>query len=211
MLSYVTKCIKLKPDLVVINNPVLVSLLALMTTLISESKTVVFRSGDDLPQRTDYLWLLVSGVIKSCTVSKEGASITLGFWGAEDLVGRDLSNITPYNLRCISEVRAISVHRKQWEEASVNLLYSAQQTQQLLYIVRNTRISKRLWLLLKWLANKFGRVIQQGKLIDFKLTHQELADAINTTRITVTKTLNQFEREGLILRPKTKCIIIKRG
>lgn len=182
-----------------------------MTTLISESKTVIFRPGDDLPQRTDYLWLLVSGVIKSCTVSEEGTSITLGFWGTEDLVGGALSNITPYNLRCISEVRAIAVHRKQWEEASVNLLYSAQQTQQLLYIVRNTRIAKRLWLLLKWLANKFGRVIQQGKLIDFKLTHQELADAINTTRITVTKTLNQFEREGLILRPKTKCIIIKRG
>lgn len=182
-----------------------------MKTLIGEAQTVLFRPGEDLPQRENSLWLLVSGVIKSCTVSEEGASITLGFWGKEDLVGESLSNIVPYNLRCISEVKAIAVNQTQWEQASRKLLYNAQQTQQLLYIVRNTRIAKRLWLLLKWLASKFGRVIQQGRLIDFKLTHQELADAINTTRITVTKTLNQFEREGLILRPKTKCIILKQG
>lgn len=182
-----------------------------MKTLINEAKTVLFHPGDDLPQKKDHLWLLVSGVIKSCTISEEGTSITLGFWGTEDLVGRALSNIVPYNLRCISEVKVIAVHRTKWEQASIHLLYNAQQTQQLLYIVRNTPIAKRLWLLLKWLASKFGRVIKQGKLIDFKLTHQELADASNTTRITVTKTLNQFERRGLIVRPKTKCIIIKQG
>lgn len=180
-----------------------------MPTSISKPKTVLFHPGDDLPQKQDYLWLILSGVIKSCTISEEGASVTLGFWGREDLVGGTLSNIAPYNLRCISEVKAIAVHRSEWKNASQNLLYHAQQNLQLLYIVRNTRIAKRLWLLLKWLAKKFGRVVKQGKLIDFKLTHQELAEAINTTRITVTKTLNQFEREGLILRPKTKCIILK--
>jgi len=52
-----------------------------MTTSIIDSKTVLFYSGDDIPQRKDYLWLMVSGVIKSFTVSEEGASITLGFWG----------------------------------------------------------------------------------------------------------------------------------
>lgn len=180
-----------------------------MPTSISKPKIVLFYPGDNLPQEKDYLWLLLSGVIKSCTISEEGTPVTLGFWGREDLVGSSLSNIAPYNLRCISEVQAIAVHRSEWKNSSPNLLYHAQQTQQLLYIVRNTRIAKRLWLLLNWLARKFGRVVNQGKLIDFKLTHQELAEAINTTRITVTKTLNQFEREGLILRPKSKCIIIK--
>lgn len=180
-----------------------------MPTSISEPKTVLFYPGEDLPQKKDYLWLLLSGVIKSCTISEEGASVTLGFWGRDDLVGSNLSNIAPYKLRCISEVKAIAIPRREWKNASQNLLHHAQQNQQLLYIVRNTRIAKRLWLLLNWLARKFGRVMNQGKMIDFKLTHQELAEAINTTRISVTKALNQFEKEGLILRPKTKCIIIK--
>jgi len=177
--------------------------------LISETETLIFKPGDELPNLADHLWLILDGVVKSYTVSKEGSLITLGFWGIEDLVGESLSKVVPYTLRCLGIVKAISVHRDRWDAFSRNLLYHAQQTQQLSYIVRNNRIAKRLWLLLEWLAVKFGREIEQGRLIDFKLTHQELADAIGTTRITVTKTLIQFEQEGLILRPRTKCIIIK--
>lgn len=180
-----------------------------MTTSISESKVVLFPSGYELPYRANCLWQITSGVVKSCTVSEEGDSVTLGFWGMDDLVGETLSNITPLSLKCISDVEAIAIHQTQWEDISHSLLYHAQQTQQLLYIARNSRISKRLWLLLKWLAEKFGRAIEEGNLIDFQLTHQELADAISTTRITVTKTLNQFERDGLIIRPRTRCIILK--
>ena len=175
----------------------------------SEINAKNFQPGEELPLKSDYLWLIISGVIKSYTFNQEGASITLGFWGSEDLVGQPLSNIIPYSLKCLSEVRAIAIPQAQWDELTYNMLYHAQQTQQLVYIVRNKRIHRRLWLLLQWLADKFGRAIKQGKLIDFQLTHQELADAINTTRITVTKTLNQFEKDGLILRPKTKCIILR--
>ena len=180
-----------------------------MSISIGKDNTIFFESGDKLPYRRDCLWLITHGVVKSYTVSEEGSSITLGFWGTEDIVGEPLSKIDPYTLECISEVQAIAVHRQNWKALSENFLHHAQQTQHLSYIVRNTRISKRLWLLLEWLADKFGRAIAQGRLIDFKLTHQELADAINTTRITVTKTLIKFEKEGLILRPRTKCIILR--
>lgn len=178
-------------------------------TSIGTVETSIFQPGEKLPYRSDRLWLIIKGVVKSYTFGEEGSLITLGFWGAEDLIGKALSRITPYTLKCISEVEAISVHRDYWQMLSSNLLYHAQQTQHLSYIVRNTRIARRLWLLLEWLADKFGRTIAQGRLIDFKLTHQELADAIGTTRITITKTLIQFEQEGLILRPKTKCIVLK--
>ena len=180
-----------------------------MSILISEDNTVFFESGDELPYRYDYLWLIVDGVVKSYTISEAGSFITLGFWGREDLIGKPLSKIEPYALECISEVQAIAIPRQNWTAFTRNLLSHAQQTQYLSYIVRNSRIAQRLWLLLEWLADKFGRAIAQGRIIDFKLTHQELADAINTTRITVTKTLIQFEQEGLILRPRTKCIILR--
>ncbi|MEL6929718.1 MAG: Crp/Fnr family transcriptional regulator [Cyanobacteria bacterium J06600_6] len=178
-------------------------------TLAKETDVLLFKPGDELPHRTDHLWLIVKGVVKSYTVSEEGSLITLGFWGTEDLVGESLSRISPYTLKCLGEVEAVSIHRDCWDALSKNLLYHAQQTQQLSYIVRSNRIAKRLWLLLTWLAEKFGRGTEDGRMIDFKLSHQELADAISTTRITVTKTLIQFEAEGLILRPRTKCIILK--
>ncbi|MEL6910230.1 MAG: Crp/Fnr family transcriptional regulator [Cyanobacteria bacterium J06598_4] len=180
-----------------------------MSIITSESDSLFFNSGAKLPAKKDHLWLIVSGVVKSYTVTEDGSLVTLGFWGIDDLVGDSLSNVLPYTLECIGGVEAIAVPRPQWQTFSCNLLHHAQQTQHLSYIVRNTKIARRLWLLLEWLADKFGKAIAQGRLIDFKLTHQELANAISTTRITVTKTLNQFEDEGLILRPRTKCIVLR--
>ena len=181
----------------------------LMQTIITEQKTTCFLAGEKLPSEVNSLWLIISGVVKTYSHNKGGKAITLGFWGSKDVVGNLLSQVDPYNAKCLSDVKAIAVYRSQWTNLSREMIYCQQQTQQLIYIVRNTRVTKRLWLLLTWLASKFGRVTPRGKVIDFKLTHQELADALGTTRITVTKILNQYEREGLIIRPKTKCIIIK--
>lgn len=181
-----------------------------MSISLDNSNIQRFHSGDELPLQTDYIWLIVSGVVKNYTISEEGTPITLGFWGTEDLIGKSLSTVAPYISECISNVEAIAIPQNQWDSVSQNLWHQARQIQQLTFIIRNNRIAKRLWLLLEWLAFKFGREIESGKLIDFKLTHQELADAVGTTRITVTKTLNQFERDGLILRPKSKCIILVR-
>ena len=167
-----------------------------------------FHSGEELPLQTNYIWLIVNGVVKNYTISEEGTAITLGFWGTEDLVGKSLSTIAPYVSECISNVEAIAIPQDRWDSVSPNLWHQARQIQQLTFIVRNNRVAKRLWLLLKWLSLKFGRDVESGKLIDFELTHQELADAVGTTRITVTKILNQFERDSLILKPKSKCIIL---
>ena len=180
-----------------------------MSISVNQINTSIFKPGDELSLDANYLWLIVTGVVKSYTISEEGNFITLGFWGTDDLLVRSLSQIAPYALKCISEVSALAIPEDRWQEVSRQMLHHAQQTQQLIYILRSPRIYQRLWLFLEWLAAKFGWKVEQGKLIDIKLTHQELADAINTTRITVTKTLNQFENEGRILRPRTKCIILK--
>jgi CRP-like cAMP-binding protein len=180
-----------------------------MPTLLAEQKTAFFQAGEKLPQETDYLWLIIHGVVKTYTHDQQGKSINLGFWGSQDLVGMSLSKIDPYIAKCLSDVEAIAISRSQWSNLSTEIIYCQQQTQQLIYIVRNPRVAKRLWLLLTWLASKFGRETSRGKVIDFRLTHQELADALGTTRITITKVLNQYEREGLIVRPKNQCIIIK--
>lgn len=180
-----------------------------MQSLIAEREISSFTIGNELPADKNYIWLLIKGVVKTYTQG-QGRSITLGFWGSKDVVGRSLSSINPYRTKCLTDVKAIAVPRTQWKSLSREMIYCEQQMQQLIYIVRNNRVANKVWLLLTWLASKFGREVPKGVLIDFKLTHQELADSLGTTRITVTKVLNQFEREGLVFRPKTKCIIIRK-
>lgn len=180
-----------------------------METIITEQKTVFFSTGEQLSVEKDTLWLIISGVVKTYTYNQDGTIVTLGFWGNKDVVGKNLSKIRHYKTKCLSDVRAIPIPRSQWASLAREMIYCQQQTQQLIYIIHHTRVSQRLWLLLTWLGEKFGRMVRDGKLIDFQLTHQELAYAIGTTRITVTKILKHFEREDLIFRPKTKCIILK--
>lgn len=47
----------------------------------------------------------------------------------------------------------------------------------------------------------------KGKLINLKITHQEITEVLNTTRVTVTRLLQQFEQEGNLLRYKRKIIL----
>ncbi len=173
-----------------------------------EKKAQFFNSREELPVISCALWLIVRGVVKTYTISDEGVVKTLGFWGTKDVIGSSLSLVEPYLLQCLTDVEAISIPKHQWEKISTAILSHARQTQKMMCIVRSSRIHQRLWQLLQWLAQKFGRNIDEGTLINFQITHQDLADAIGTTRITVTKILNQLERDGLILRPRNKCIVL---
>lgn len=61
-----------------------------------------------------------------------------------------------------------------------------------------------------WLSDEFGRDIDKGKLIDIYLTHQEIAEVLNTTRVTITRLLMQLEAEGKLTRHKRQIIVAER-
>jgi CRP-like cAMP-binding protein len=51
------------------------------------------------------------------------------------------------------------------------------------------------------LATSFGRLIELG------VTQQEIADAVNITRVTVTRLLQQFETEGMLHRVSRQLVL----
>ena len=79
--------------------------------------------------------------------------------------------------------------------------------EELLSIVHRKPVSLRLWQFLIWLGEKFGRDVDLGKLIDIAVTHQEIAEVINTTRVSVTRMLQQYEEEGLLTRRQRRIIL----
>jgi CRP-like cAMP-binding protein len=94
-----------------------------------------------------------------------------------------------------------------WYQALDVLLLHIQQSEELLSIVHRKPVSLRLWQFLVWLGQKFGRDVDQGRLIDLRVTQQEMAEVINTTRVSVTRLLQQFEEEGMLLRQQRRFII----
>jgi CRP-like cAMP-binding protein len=96
---------------------------------------------------------------------------------------------------------------KLWSQALDALFLHIQQAEEMFTIVQQHPMSLRLWQFLVWLADKFGRDVYQGRLIDLQLTHQELADAISITRVTVTRLLRQFESSGILRRHQKQFIL----
>lgn len=64
-------------------------------------------------------------------------------------------------------------------------------------LVFNDSAGKLAELLLR-LASQEGRRITEGVIIDFRLTHQEIADLIGCSRSTVSRELNNFKKEEII-------------
>ena len=87
------------------------------------------------------------------------------------------------------------------------MLSYIQQIEELLSIIHRKPVSLRLWQFLNWLGQKFGRDVDRGQLIDITLTHQEIAEVINITRVSVTRILQQFEEEGIIIRHKRQLTV----
>ena len=68
-------------------------------------------------------------------------------------------------------------------------------------------VSSKLAELLVKLAAEYGVDDARGTLVALKITHQELANLIGSTRETVSLTLSQFKRKRLIATEGRKVII----
>jgi CRP-like cAMP-binding protein len=166
-----------------------------------------FRRCDSIPLSKEAMWRIERGVVRSLTYSEDGLAISLGYLGQGDVIGAPLSCVHPYHLECLTQVEVSVVPEVLRDQIFDTLCLQIQQTEELLSIALQSPISLRLWKLLVWLGKKFGRQVEQGCLIDVELTHQHLAEAINTTRVTVTRLLGQFEKSGKLLRHKRRLIL----
>ncbi len=180
---------------------------ALNPTLPSMLAQRIFSRREIIPPRQDILWRIDRGVVRTYTWSEQGTLIALGYWGKGDIVGHSLSRVTPYQIECLTSVETSLLPAKVWDEAVGAMLAHIQQTEELLSIVHRKPVSLRLWQFLNWLSQKFGREVDRGQLIDITITHQEIAEVINTTRVSVTRMLQQFEGDGILIRHQRQLII----
>jgi len=162
-----------------------------------------------LPEHKTVLWQIESGVVCSMTWTSDGELVCLGYWEAGDVVGYGLSRVQPYELYCLTDVVISSYPRNEWSQLTDALVHRQQQTEELLSIIHLNPLSHKLWQLLVWLSQKFGRDVENGRLLDLPLTHQQLAQTLGTNRVTVTTLLQQLEAEGKIHRQQRRLVVAR--
>ncbi|WP_299410126.1 Crp/Fnr family transcriptional regulator [Acaryochloris sp. IP29b_bin.148] len=160
-----------------------------------------------MPEHPDHLWYINQGLVRTLTWNEEGDLVTLGLWGVGDCIGRLLSEVTPFQMECLSsvEIKPLSLSG---QDLGVVMRSHLRYMEELFSIISYKRAPQRLLRFLDWLGDRFGRKVEQGRILDLGLTHQLLAEITGITRVTATRLLNEFEREGKLMRlPKQQMLL----
>ncbi|HEY9811278.1 MAG TPA: Crp/Fnr family transcriptional regulator [Halomicronema sp.] len=168
-----------------------------------------FAPRDVIPLWPEVIWKIERGVVRAVTWTEENRPVVLGYWGVGDFLSVSLLAVEPCQLECVKTTELSRVPLNLIDKVSGSMILQLKQAQELLAIVRCERASLRLLNFLIWLGRKFGEEVEAGQQIELKITHQEIAEAIGIARVTVTRLLQKFEREGIICRPGGKTIILK--
>ncbi|EDX85753.1 transcriptional regulator, Crp/Fnr family protein [Synechococcus sp. PCC 7335] len=144
------------------------------------------------------LWKIHKGYIRTLTYDSQGEPVPTGFWSAGSIIGYPIAQTYPYIAQCLTTVEAeyLDVGDRLSREM---LLSQVRQSHTLLKIAHCKHAEQRLLQLICWLSEGFGRLVGDRRQIDLKLTHQEIAESIGITRVTVTRLIKTLEKKGHIV------------
>jgi len=185
--------------------------------LYTDRPSQTYCNGEVIPLSGEYIWLVRQGLVKLSTFSEQSEEVLVGLAGPSMTFGSGLTSLPAYQATVLSDqVHLVSVSLTEIA-ASPQLAQSLlprinqrlQQTESLLAIAGQRHVTKRLSQLLLLLKQEFGQPVAEGTRLTVRLTHQELANACCTTRVTVTRQLQEFQQQGKITLCPQRHLVLK--
>jgi len=187
--------------------------------IVDRSKTIFF-PGDP----AERVYLIRRGAVKLSRVYESGEEITVAFLRENSLFGV-LSLLTGhrsdrfYHAVAFTRVEittapAASVRQAIEADSGVGLLLlqglssRILQTETMIETLTHRDMSSRLVSFLLVLCRDFGVPGQQGITIDLRLSHQSIAEAIGSTRVTITRLLGDLRNIGLVEVDRKKITVL---
>ncbi len=183
-------------------------------------KDTIFTPGDP----DDQLYFLLAGTVRLYKIYgdyKEATTALLkdgGVFGKLNLVEGRWQDVFA---QAVTESRVAGIQKTSLERAiksdpafALKLFSSLserlRQSDEVIESLLHREVSTRLATLLINLAERFGENNGVGVLIDVRLTHQDLANMIASTREAVSKVMSEFQREGVIESRNRRIAVVNR-
>ncbi|MBD2465627.1 Crp/Fnr family transcriptional regulator [Oscillatoria sp. FACHB-1407] len=174
-----------------------------------------FSSGQPIEMLPHEIWVVCRGVVQLGTLYDTGDEALLGLACPSMPFGLPLTLIRPYQAIALSDVDLMRLSMAEVEQSPMlaqgifrHLTRRLRQTEAILAMVGYRRVEERLRHLLLLLQEEVGHPVPDGTRLGVRLTHQQLANAIGTTRVTVTRLINQLREEGWLQIDRNRYIII---
>jgi len=186
--------------------------------IVLPGRAILFREGE--PSTT--VFVVCKGQLKLFAVSREGRRLVIRIAGPGDMLGLSavLNNasyettaetLEPTELKRIGRADFLDLFHSYGEVSQKTTRLLAKQYQEVFMDARRMALSglahaRLARLLLEWPKRSAGRTPDPRAAVT--LTHEALGDMAGMSRETVTRLLNQFEREKLIERRGRSVIIL---
>lgn len=182
-----------------------------------EAKDTIFVPGDPDKQ----LYFVLSGAVRLYKIYSEYKEATIAILKDGDVFGElslEEGLWQTVFAHALSEVRLAVVRKsvlveamKRDPELAMKLFSSfserLKQSDEVIGSLLDREVSARLATLLQNLSKRFGQPNGSGTILEVRLTHQELANMVASTREAVSKVMSEFRRDGLITVHKRKIVI----
>ncbi|MFW6359487.1 MAG: Crp/Fnr family transcriptional regulator [Chroococcales cyanobacterium] len=181
-----------------------------------ERRIHLYEKGDKIPVTTQGVWQVCRGLVQLSTFHSTGEEILLGWAPPETAFGTWHTTLSGYQAKAVSDVY-LKWYSLSEIERSPNLGrillgqlgQRMRQTEAILAIAGLKRVEDRLQQLLFLLKTELGQPVPGGTRLIARFTHQTLANAIGTTRVTMTRLLGKLQREGYITLDSDRHLIIQ--
>lgn len=160
----------------------------------------------------DALYIIEMGQVRIYRVAEDGREKTLTLLSDGDYFG-EMALLDEEPRSAIAETTEKSVlhviHKRDFEKVFMSypqigasiireLCRRLRQTNKQLMDAVFLDVRTRLLSLLTQLDEKYGRNYENGRLIDIKLTHQQIANMVGTSRESVTRVLTELQDLGVL-------------
>lgn len=187
----------------------------LLESTYQRSSLVQMNSGSTVPLLRNHLWLVVRGMVKLGCVTVDGDELLLGLAGPNELFGESLAGPEAYEAKTLTECDLLCLTLAEMEQDSLlapalvkAISQRQRQSQSLLALMGMKRVEDRVKGLLELLAVEYGVPCAAGLRLIPRLTHQEMASALGTTRVTVTRIIGQLKEAGWLSLDSQRFLIL---
>jgi PAS domain S-box-containing protein len=174
-----------------------------------------YSKGENISLYPLLIWYVNKGLVKLSTFSETGGEILTGLATSGMIFGFSLTSLPIYQATALAEVELVSFYLSEIEVLPSltevilpKIQQRLQQTEKFLFIAVQRKVEDRLHNLLQLLEQHIGESVTGGTRLAFRLTHEDIASACGTTRVTITRLLGKFQDEGIISYDNKKHIIV---
>jgi len=186
------------------------------SVLICDRIVQKYSKGENIPVNPLEILYVCQGWVKLSTFCETGEEVVIGLATAGMVFGSSMTSLNIYQATALYDVELVSIYVAEIAASPMlshvllpKMNQRLQQTESFLVISGRRRVQDRLYNLLQLLKQEVGETVPEGTRLSVRFTHEDMANACCTTRVTITRLMGKLQQQGVIIFDSTKHIILK--